>query len=272
MNRMDNKYDEYFEVNKSTWDKKVSIHATSEFYDVEGFKKGKTSLNAYELEELGEVCGKSLLHLHCHFGQDTLSWSRLGAKCTGIDLSSEGIKQAKLLNEELGFDAKFIECNTYDIPKKVGGKFDIVFASYGVIGWLPDLKTWGKIIASKLKTGGVFYLIEFHPIVWMFDFLQKPPKLLYPYQNSEAIYEEYKGTYANKNAKIISKEYGWNHGLGEVVTALIDAGLQIELLHEFEKSPYNSFPEMDETDDGMYVLKENQRMFPLLYSIRAIKK
>jgi len=190
---MKNKYKEYFKVNKDTWDKKVSIHTKSEFYDVEGFVNGKTSLNKYELEELGNVNGKSLLHLQCHFGQDTLSWSRLGATCTGIDLSSEGIKQAKLLNDKLGLNATFIESNLYDVPKNVIGKFDIVFASYGVIGWLPDLKTWGEIIASKLKTGGVFYLIEFHPIVWMFDFLQTPPKLTYPYLQSGAIYEEYKG-------------------------------------------------------------------------------
>ena len=269
---MNNRYKSYFEVNKDTWDKKVSIHTKSEFYDVEGFVNGKTSLNKYELEELGNVNGKSLLHLQCHFGQDTLSWCRLGATCTGIDLSSEGIKQAKLLNDKLGLNATFIESNLYDVPKNVIGKFDIVFASYGVIGWLPDLKIWGEIIASKLKTGGVFYLIEFHPIVWMFDFLQTPPKLTYPYLQSGAIYEEYKGTYTNNDADIISKEYGWNHGLGDVISSLTSAGLQIEFLHEFEKSPYDSFPEMSKTDDGMFVLKENQRMFPLLYSIKATKK
>jgi 2-polyprenyl-3-methyl-5-hydroxy-6-metoxy-1,4-benzoquinol methylase len=269
---MKDKYKKYFEVNKATWNKKVAIHAKSEFYDVEGFLKGKTSLNKYELNELGKVAGKSLLHLQCHFGQDTLSWSRLGAKCTGIDISNEAIEVAKNLNKTLGLDATFIESNLYEVPKNVKGKFDIVFTSYGVIGWLPDLKTWAEIIASKLKKGGVFYMIEFHPIVWMFDFLQTPPKLAYPYINKKVIYEEYKGTYTNSDADIVSKEYGWNHGLGEVVTALTNAGLQLAFLHEFEKSPYNSFPEMDKTTDGMYVLKENQRMFPLLYSIKAVKK
>ncbi|MBL4724985.1 MAG: class I SAM-dependent methyltransferase [Lutibacter sp.] len=269
---MDNKYANFFKTNKATWDKKVSIHAKSEFYDVEGFKKGKSSLNSYELNEMGNVKGKSLLHLQCHFGQDTLSWSRLGAKCTGIDLSSEGIKQAKLLNEELGLNATFIESNLYDVPKNVGGKFDIVFTSYGVIGWLPDLKTWGEIIASKLKKGGVFYIVEFHPIAWMFDYLQTPPKLVYPYQNSETIYEEYKGTYTNADVDIVSKEYGWNHGLGDVVSSLTNAGLEIEFLHEFEESPYDCFPEMEKTKDGMYVLKTNKRIFPLLFSIRATKK
>ena len=271
LNKMKKNYKKYFDINKETWNKKVGIHSKSEFYNVESFKKGKTSLNDFELKELGDVKGKSLLHLQCHFGQDTLSWSRLGAKCTGIDLSDEGIKVANKLNSELGLNATFIESNLYDVPKNVKGKFDIVFTSYGVIGWLPDLKTWGEIIASKLKKGGVFYLIEFHPIIWMFDYLQTPPKLMYPYQNSEAIYEEYKGTYTNNDADIISKEYGWNHGLSEVITSLTNVGLHIEFLHEFEKSPYNSFPEMNKTDDGMYVLKENQRMFPLLYSLKATK-
>ncbi|NLP56796.1 bifunctional 2-polyprenyl-6-hydroxyphenol methylase/3-demethylubiquinol 3-O-methyltransferase UbiG [Lutibacter sp. B1] len=266
------KFDEYFKVNKETWNKKVSIHAKSEFYDVEVFKKGKTSLNKFELDEVGDVNAKTLLHLQCHFGQDTLSWSRLGAKCTGIDLSDEGIKQAKLLNMELGLDASFIESNLYDVSQKVKGKFDIVFTSYGVIGWLPDLKTWAEIIASKLKKGGFFYMIEFHPIVWMFDYLQTPPKLVYPYQNSEVIYEEYKGTYTNRDADIISKEYGWNHGLGEVISALTNAGMHIEFLHEFEKSPYNILPEMVEVNDGMFTLKNNENLFPLLYSIKATKK
>jgi len=269
---MDKTTKKYFDVNKETWNKKVSIHAESEFYDVESFKNGETSLNSYELEELGEVEGKSLLHLQCHFGQDTLSWSRLGAKCTGIDLSNEGINEAQRLNKELGLDAKFVESNLYEVPDKVEGQFDIVFTSYGVVGWLPDLKTWGEIIANKLKKGGVFYMIEFHPIVWMFDFLQTPPKLTYPYLQSEVTYEEYQGTYTNSDANITSKEYGWNHGLGEVISALTSAGLEIEFLHEFEKSPYNSFPDMDKTEDGMYVLKEEQRMIPLLYSIRATKK
>jgi len=269
---MEDKNEKYFEVNKDTWNKKVSIHVDSDFYDVEGFKKGNSSLNAYELNEVGDVKGKSLLHLQCHFGLDTLSWSRLGAKCTGIDLSNEGINEANRLNDLLMLDATFIECNLYDVPQKVEGTFDIVFTSYGVVGWLPDLKTWGEIISSKLKKGGIFYMIEFHPIIWMFDFLQTPPKLTYPYLNKDVIYEEYLGTYAGKSSNIVSKEYGWNHGLGEVVTSLTNAGLQIEFLHEFEKSPYNSFPEMIKTEDGMFLLKENQRMFPLLYSIKATKK
>ncbi|WP_111709473.1 class I SAM-dependent methyltransferase [Lutibacter citreus] len=269
---MKKKLECYFEVNKDTWNKKVEIHKKSEFYDLESFKKGKSSLNSYEINELGDVKGKSLLHLQCHFGQDTLSWSRLGATCTGIDLSDKAITEAKKLNKELGLSATFIESNLYDVPKNVSGEFDIVFSSYGVITWLPDLKKWGEIIASKLKKGGVFYLIEFHPIIWMFDFLQAPPKLIYSYSNKKVIYEEYKGTYTNNDADIISKEYAWNHGLGEVISALTSAGLEIEFLHEFEESPYNIFPDMEKTKDGKFQFKESERLFPLLFSIRAIKK
>ena len=134
--------EKYFEVNKTTWNQKVQIHAKSKMYDLEAFKKGKTSLMSYELEALGDVTGKSLLHLQCHFGQDTLSWSRMGAKSTGIDLSDEGIALAKDLNSELGLDAQFVCCNVLDTSQYVDETFDIVFTSYGVIGWLPDLKPW----------------------------------------------------------------------------------------------------------------------------------
>jgi SAM-dependent methyltransferase len=269
---MKSNYKKYFNVNKETWNKKVEVHVKSDFYDLKNFIEGKTSLNKYELEEVGEVKGKSLLHLQCHFGLDTLSFSRLGAKCTGIDISNNGILKAEELNNKLGLDATFLASNIYDIPKNLKAKFDVVFTSYGVIGWLPDLTSWAKIIADKLTKNGFFYMIEFHPIVWMFDYLQNPPKLIYPYLNREVIYEEYKGTYTNTDANIISKEYCWNHGLGEVVTALTKAGLHIEFLHEFEESPYNCFPEMEETVNGMYVLKNFKEKFPLLFSVKATKK
>ena len=269
MMKSDNK--NYFKTNKETWNKKVALHAKSAMYDVESFKKGKSSLNKYELDELKDVKGKSMLHLQCHFGQDTLSWSRLGAKCTGVDISDEGINLAISLNKELGYDAKFVCCNVYDINNYISDKFDIIFTSYGVVGWLPDLTKWANLISSRLIKGGTFYMVEFHPIVWMFDYLEGKPLLKYPYLNKDVIYEEYEGTYADKDAKIISKEYGWNHGLGEVVSSLIAAGLKIEFLHEFEESPYNVFPELKETKSGMYKLQEGKDLFPLVYSIKATK-
>jgi len=259
----------YFEVNRNTWNKKVEVHAKSTMYDLANFKKGKSSLMSYELDALGDVMGKSLLHLQCHFGQDTLSWSRMGAKCVGIDISDAGIAMATSLNTELGLDAEFVCCNVLETSNYIKETFDIVFTSYGVIGWLPDLKPWGLMIAERLKKGGVFYMTEFHPIVWMFDYLDTPPTMKYGYMQDEAIYEEYEGTYANNESKILSKEYGWNHGLSEVVNALVNAGLQISYLKEYDESPYDVLPGLVKTESGKYITRD--RLYPLIFEIKATK-
>lgn len=260
---------EQFEVNRKTWNEKVKIHSKSEMYDLEAFKKGKTSLMPYELEALGDVKGKSLLHLQCHFGQDTLSWSRMGAACVGVDLSDDGIALAKSLNNELKLDAKFLCCNVLDTSAYIKENFDIVFTSYGVIGWLPDLKPWGKMIAERLKQGGVFYMVEFHPIVWMFDYLDGKSVMRYGYMQDEAIYEEYEGTYADEGSKMISKEYGWNHGLSEVINALIEAGLRIDYLNEYDESPYDVLPNLQKDKSGMYTTTD--KLYPLMFEIKATK-
>lgn len=258
-----------FETNRETWDKKVAIHAASDFYDMEAFKKGNSSLNSFELEALGSVSEKSLLHLQCHFGQDTLSWSRMGAKCTGIDISEEGINLAQNLNEEMGLNATFICCNVLDVSKHISGKFDIIFSSYGTIGWLPDLQPWAQMISERLKTGGVFYLVEFHPIAWMFDYTSDKPKLEYGYMQKEAIYEEYEGTYADPKSEMISKEYGWNHSLSEIINSLIKAGLTIENFEEHEGSPYNIFPNLVKNDKGLFEMPN--KMYPLIFEVKARK-
>ena len=259
----------YFKTNKATWNKKAIVHTQTDMYNMEAFKAGQTSLMPYELKAMGNVDGKSLLHLQCHFGQDTLSWARLGATCVGVDISDEAIKIAQSLNDELQLKAKFICCNVLDTSKYVSQQFDIVFTSYGVIGWLPNLKPWAKMIAERLKPSGVFYIAEFHPIVWMFDYLQHPPKLRYGYMQDEVIYEEYEGTYADENSKMISKEYGWNHGLSEVINALIEAGLTIDYLNEYDESPYNVMPDLSKTESGMYVT--NDKLYPLIFEVKATK-
>ncbi|MDH7445023.1 class I SAM-dependent methyltransferase [Aquimarina sp. 2201CG14-23] len=266
---MSEEFQKYFDTNAATWNEKVQIHASSKFYDLETFKKGITSLKQYELEALGDVSGKSLLHLQCHFGQDTLSWSRMGARCTGVDLSEKGIELAKELNAELKLNAEFVCCNVLDTSDHVKDQFDIVFTSYGVIGWLPDLKPWARMIAERLKPGGTFYMIEFHPIAWMFDYLEDKPILKYGYHQKEVIYEEYQGTYANTNANMISKEYGWNHGLGEVISSLSEAGLTIEYLKEYDASPYDIFPGLIKNKNGMF--ESSDKLFPLLFAIKVIK-
>lgn len=259
-----------FETNRETWNKKVAVHAASDFYDMEAFRKGASSLHRYETEALGDVNGKSLLHLQCHFGQDTLSWSRKGARCTGVDISDEAIDLAKNLASELDLDTDFVCCNVLDTSEYVSETFDIVFTSYGTIGWLPDLKPWAQMISERLKPGGTFYIVEFHPIVWMFDYTQEQPELVYGYQQKEAIYEEYEGTYADMSSNMVSKEFGWNHGLGEVINALTEAGLQIEFLREHDASPYNVFPGLQKDASGMYVLPNG--LYPLIFEIKATKK
>ncbi|MFT5846028.1 MAG: SAM-dependent methyltransferase [Psychroserpens sp.] len=261
--------EDHFEANRKTWNEKVKVHSKSDMYDLDLFKKGKSSLMLYELKALGDVNGKSLLHLQCHFGQDTLSWSRMGAQCVGVDLSDEGIALATTLNDELNLDATFVCCNVLDTSKHVKTSFDIVFTSYGVIGWLPDLKPWGQMIAGRLKKGGTFYMVEFHPIVWMFDYLNDTPIMKYGYMQDDAIYEEYEGTYADQKSKMITKEYGWNHGLSEVINALVEAGLQIEFLNEYDESPYNVLPNLVETTSGNYVTTD--KLYPLIFEIKATK-
>lgn len=263
-------HDKAFETNRETWNKKVAIHAASAFYDLEAFKRGTSSLQCYELKALGDVHGKSLLHLQCHFGQDTLSWSRKGAVCTGVDISDDAIQLAEQLTTELELDATFVRGNVLDVSQIISETFDIVFTSYGVIGWLPDLKPWAKMISERLKPGGFFYMVEFHPIAWMFDYEVSPPVMKYGYDQAEAIYEEYQGTYADENATLVSKEYGWNHGLGEVITALSEAGLSIEFLNEHKESPYNVFPDLKQSSSGMYTYEN--ALYPLVFEIKATKK
>ncbi len=258
-----------FDTNRETWNKKVAIHAASDFYDLENFKKGGSSLNNYELHALGDVSGKSMLHLQCHFGQDTLSWSRMGANCTGVDISEEAIQLACTLNEELQLDAKFVCCNVLDTSEYISETFDIVFTSYGTIGWLPDLHPWAQMISKRLKPGGAFYIVEFHPIAWMYDYTVSPPQLRYGYQQKEVIYEEYEGTYADGNSKMVSKEYGWNHSLGEVITSLSNAGLRIDYLKEHDGSPYDIFPGLKKNDKGLYELPD--KLNPLIFEVKAIK-
>ncbi|MBX7107945.1 MAG: class I SAM-dependent methyltransferase [Chitinophagales bacterium] len=260
---------EYFEANRKLWNERTPVHEKSAFYNMQEFKSGVNSLMPIELAEVGSVTGKKLLHLQCHFGLDTLSWHRLGAIVTGVDFSEVAIETARKLAAEVHAEAAFICSNVYDLDQHLQETFDIVFTSYGVIGWLPDLDKWAAVIARSLRTGGVFYIAEFHPVVWMFD--NDFEKIKYAYHNTSVIKEEESGTYADPGAGIRTTSYTWNHGLGEVVTALVSHGLQIEFLHEFPFSPYNCFQKTVKGADGNYRIKHLENLLPLMYSIRATK-
>ncbi len=194
-----NKENNYLEINRQSWNARTDIHIKSEFYDMEGFMNGKTSLNNIELALLSNLKGKKILHLQCHFGQDTISLSRLGAAVTGIDLSDKAIQSAKQIAIRVESNAKFICCDLYDLPNHLTEKFDVVFSSYGTICWLPDLDKWAKIISQYLKPNGKFVFAEIHPVVFMFD--DNFEKIRYNYFNSEAIIETESGTYADITPK-----------------------------------------------------------------------
>ena len=260
----------YIEINKQLWNKRTGVHYTSGFYGVDAFLQGKSSLNKIELELVGDVDGKSLLHLQCHFGMDTLSFARMGAEVTGIDLSDEAINKANELKEKSNLNAEFICCNVYETLNNINKKYDIVFTSYGTIGWLPDLKKWGEVIAGALKPGGMLIFVEFHPVVWMYD--HSISKIEYSYFKGKEIEEEEEGTYANRYADIKLKSISWNHSLDESITALLDAGLTIETFKEFDYSPYDIYNSSTKTEEGYFQIKGFEGMLPLVFAIKAMKK
>ncbi|MEO5947074.1 MAG: class I SAM-dependent methyltransferase [Chitinophagaceae bacterium] len=264
-----NEYNKYFEANRDLWNKRTAIHKESSFYNLANFKIGENVLISIELSELGEVKGKTMLHLQCHFGMDSLSWARMGAEVTGVDLSDEAIGEAKKLNDELGLNATFICSNVYDLKEHLDKKFDIVFTSYGTIGWLPDLDKWAEIISHYLKPGGIFYIADFHPVVWMFD--DEFTHIKYSYENKEVIETESQGTYTDRNADIELKEYGWNHSISETLNALIKQGLEIRHFNEFMYSPYPCFNNTIEFEEGKWHIKGLEGKIPMVYSIMAKK-
>jgi SAM-dependent methyltransferase len=264
--------EEFMRVNKEMWDEYVNIHARSPFYRLVEFKQGVNVLNPLERSEVGDVKGKSLLHLQCHFGMDTLSWARLGAQVTGVDYSEEGIKLARNLSNELDIPARFLCCNLYDLPADLEGQFDIVFTSYGVLCWLNDIARWAQIAASYVKPGGYFYIAEFHPFAMVFDDESDELRYRYPYFEQEALTFEVKGSYADRDAEITTgRDYEWQHTLGEIVSGLINAGLRIEFLHEHAFSVYEQLPFLQPDGKGYWRFPEGTQPIPLMFSLRAVK-
>jgi SAM-dependent methyltransferase len=263
--------DEFLQTNRSLWNGWTRLHERSRFYDIEGFKAGQSSLTPLELEEVGDVKGKSLLHLQCHFGMDTLSWARRGARVTGVDFSEEAIKLARSLATELELPAEFVCSNVYDLPDALEGRFDVVYTSYGVLSWLPRLGRWAEVVAHFLKPGGFFYIVEYHPFTSMladdghtFDF---------PYFHTpEPLKLHSTGSYAEPNAPNFSHtEYNWSHSLADVVNAVIRAGLRLEFLHEF---PYWSVSPSttEEPEGGKTRLKGWPVEPPHMFSLRATRE
>jgi SAM-dependent methyltransferase len=261
--------DSQIAANRRLWDEWARINQESELYDMVGFRAGQTSLKHIELEEVGDVAGKSLLHLQCHFGQDTLSWARLGAKVTGADLSPEAIARAQGLASELGIEARFICANVLDPAELGDAQFDVVFTSYGTLNWLPDLGTWARVIARHLKPGGRFHIVEFHPMISILDDDAKEITSSY-FNTGDALRFEWTASYAGGEHPPI-ESFEWPHSLAEIVQSLLEAGLTVTSLHEFPYVVHNCWKFLVESEPGRYVVKHHPGRLPLLFSISARK-
>jgi SAM-dependent methyltransferase len=265
--------DKYFQQNRAHWDEITPIHARSAFYDVAGFKAGKSMMiMPFEIEEMGDVRGKSLLHLQCHFGMDTLTWGRRGAKVTGADFSEEAIKLARQLSQETGIKAEFIRSDIYELPEVLKKKYDIVYTSGGVLCWLPDLKKWGEIIYYFLKPGGFFYIMEGHPFMNVFDNTKTATRLniTQSYFHHEVPTKwEADGDYAENDAEIVNPTYEWTHSLGDIISGLAQAGLKIEFVHEYPMIFFKAFPFMIKGKDNYWHLEGDK--LPQIFSLKASK-
>ena len=264
--------EEWREKNRESWDERVPIHVSGPFYDVASFKAGEERLQPFEIEEVGDVSGKDLVHLQCHFGIDTLSWARRGARVAGLDFSGPAVETARSLASELGLDATFVQSDVYEAVDALEGRlFDVVYTGRGALNWLPDLGPWAEVVAALVRPEGFLYLAEFHPFTDVFG--DDDLTVEHDYFQGEApqVWDE-PGTYADLEAETRHNlTYEWNHPLGEVVSAVISAGFTVELLNEYDYTMFPRWPFLEKSGFDTYRLPEGKPRLPLMYSLRARK-
>ena len=269
--------DEHRALNRAFWDEAAARHGQDSYYDTEGFLAGKSSLHEREIEVMrsavGSVEGLDLLHLHCHFGIDTLSWARLGARVTGLDFSSVAVAKARSLADIAGIDAFFVEGDAQGLPDELAGRFDVVFASYGVFNWIADVDAWMRSAAAALRPEGALAVVEIHPLCYMFDSID-PLVVDFPYQGGRPHRFDGPGSYADPDVEFQATEtIEYPHGLGETITAAISAGLVVERLVEFTVEEFN--PRGDAVliagDDGRYRMTLGGADLPVTFTLVARK-
>jgi SAM-dependent methyltransferase len=267
--------EDYLAANRRLWNEWTPINSRSAFYDVDEFVRGGVRLRDWEIAEVGDVNGKDLLHLQCHFGLDTLSWARLGARVTGVDFSEAGIERARALAVEAGIPATFICSEVSELPRTLETTFDVVYTTCGVLGWLPDLKRWAEVAARYVRPGGFLYVAEAHPLAWVWDdgddVRPGDLRLRYPYwEQSQPLATRVQGSYADPSAEVQEpSEFTWQHSLGEIVTSIAQAGLRIEFLHEFPFVVW-PMPFLEAGPDRTWRLPgELSGKLPLFFSLRA---
>lgn len=258
------------EANRLLWDDRVDVHHRSDYYDVAGFRQGRSTLRSLELEDLGDVAGRSLLHLQCHFGLDTLSLARLGARVTGVDFSEPAVALARGLAAELGIEARFLCSNVYELTRVLHEQFDVVFTSHGVLTWLPDIPEWARVVARFLRPGGTFTIVDDHPVASCFAELDGRLELVYPLFRSEPFELLTKTTYAGEEVLPAARpNFQWSWTVGGMVSALIDAGLRVERLRELPICTWRRFPSMSRDGEGWWRLPDDP--LPLSVACRAVK-
>lgn len=266
----------HFDLNRATWDERTAIHLrdATGFYDVAGFRAGASSLHAIEAGEIGDVAGKRLVHLQCHFGMDTLSLARLGAAATGLDFSPAAIATARQLAAETGVRAEFRLGNVYDARALLDGTFDLVYSTWGTINWLPDIQAWARTVASLLAPGGALYLAEAHPSTLVLEEIDGRIVPHYDWRTPAAqpITVEVPTTYNGDPTHLVNRRTAeWMHPLSDIVGALSAAGLRLEFLHEHELLPWKLFSMMVPAAPKLFRLPDGMPRFPLSFSLMAVK-
>ena len=280
---MDGDHRQELDDNRKLWDAWTAIHTTGDFYDVRRFRDDPDDvrIEAWERDEVGDVTGRSLLHVQCHFGLDTLSWARLGAaRVTGVDFSEPAIAFARELAAEVGLAdrSRFVVSDVYALPGPLEGEtFDVVYTGRGALGWLPDLEPWAEAVADLVKPGGIFYIHEGHPVLWALedeaeDLAPGEVRVAYDYWGGETLTFPVQGSYADPDADVdVDVEHCWNHSLGEIVTVLARSGLRIELLDEKRQLGWPA-PFLVPDGQGHHVWPPGMDgSLPLMYSLRARK-
>jgi SAM-dependent methyltransferase len=269
--------DDYRAANRANWDDRVAIHLRPDGYDAAGFAADPTVISdvvRYDRRHVGDVAGKRLLHLQCHFGKDTLSWARLGAEVTGVDFSEQAIAAARRLSEESGVPGRFVLSEVYDAPQVLDERFDIVYTGVGALNWLPDVAGWARVVAWFLAPGGMLYLREGHPVLWSLDWREDEMLVVrYPYfETDDPVAWDEDSTNAGSGAVEHTRTYEWNHGIGEILGALTGAGLRIESFREHRELEWQGLPQMEQADDGLWRLPAGRRdLVPLMYSLTAVR-
>jgi SAM-dependent methyltransferase len=267
-------------INLANWESRVPLHTAPDGYDLAGFDDPDhlSAVVRYDLPRLGRLDGRDVVHLQCHIGTDTVSLARLGAaSVVGLDFSPAALDAGRALTRRANADVRFVEADAYDAVGVLGpGCCDLVYTGIGAICWLPDIRRWADVVAGLLRPGGRLFIREGHPVLWaMCD--PRPDGLLvieYPYFETEGTTFVEHDSYAGSGAVSAPESVIFNHGLGEIFTALTDAGLAVTALEEHREVPWNPLeglmipsPYFDEE----FILAQGRDRMPLTYTLQALK-